>query len=311
MASPDDEVSRLMIGTQTLLQQTSTLLHLCLSRFEVGRSTTTDLLRMSKRIAIRESTEDTIRTVLFELAGSAVHGLAVTPTSLSTLLHFLTTQAFPKRTSISATAQAQQARVLSESTAGCLAVLLRVHPSISGATDTDVGMTIALQAATILLDAEVASPGQTSHTLVSIMSEAAQVQLGVFVNILLASIHIHLGQARQRIISLYPLLARAMSLSLRGSADFLTVQDAAGDGAELLSLVFVAIRLAILAAHDPPSDVSERGFGDDAVEALWARVWPDWHRLLTLSFNPGSVNEVSDPRSPKPCTHLHSSRYEQ
>ena len=256
--------------------------------------TIASLLRVSERIAARQATEDTVRTVLFELSGSALHGLIVSPTSLSSMLHFLATQAFSERMPISAAAQTQQARVLSDSATGCVSILFRSHPTLSGSVDTEVGMIIAQQAATILLRAEIVCPGITSQVLKNITSEAAQVQIGSFIYILLASTHTPLGEARQRIVSLYPILARGMSLCLQAAADFLIIEDATGDGAELLSVVFAVFRLALAAARDSSEEGSStQGLGDDAVETLWARIWPDWYRLLSLSFNPNSTNGVS------------------
>lgn len=51
----------------------------------------------------------------------------------------------------------------------------------------------------------------------------------------------------------------------------------------MLNTAFSAIRLVSL--------------GDDvsAISAAWARTWPDWQRLLTLSLEPSCVNAVSPP----------------
>ncbi len=265
---------------------------------------------MSERIALRESSEDTIQTVLFELLGSAVHGLAVTPTTLSTLLDFLVAQAVPTRTSVTTAMQTETARVLSDSAPGCVSILLRTHPVISAGIEADAGMTIAQQAGTILIQAEMVSPGVISQNLSVITSEAAQAQIGVFIYILLASLDLPLNEARQRIVSLYPLLARSMSLCLRAGADFLSIHDAAGDGAELLSVVFAAFRLAILAAQDKIDEGVTADLGGDAIDALWARVWPDWYRLLSLSFDSKSINGVLKNLSDLSVADVSSSLYE-
>ena len=94
-----------------------------------------------------------------------------------------------------------------------------------------------------------------------------------------------------------------MSLCLRAAADFLSIPDTADDGAELLTIVFAVFRLAILAKQDPASNVRSRA-EDGAIEALWAKIWPDWYRLVSLSLDANSINTVRPKFSLSPCLSL-------
>lgn len=281
-----------------LLHQISTLLHLCLNRFAVITETVASLLHTSAMVSKAQTTEDTVRTVLFELAGSALHGLHVAPSTLDSLLRYINKQAFPDL-SLAANGQVpiQQRRVLSDSAGGCMSILLRQHASIAS-TAIDSGLVLAIlgQAGVTLCQAEIAISGTLSQHMGSTVSEAAIIQLRAFIPILLVSLDIPMLQARRRLVALYPILARAMSLCLRASADLLGVQDVAGDGAENLSTIFAVFRLALLAAHDPPTtSPSPVSLGtEEGVESLWSRIWPDWHRLLSISVEATCVNGVSD-----------------
>nr|XP_018262073.1 uncharacterized protein I303_05088 [Kwoniella dejecticola CBS 10117]OBR84231.1 hypothetical protein I303_05088 [Kwoniella dejecticola CBS 10117] len=277
-----------------LLHQTSTFLHLSLARFSVAQDTLSKLLEVSDRVARTQSTEDTVRTVAFELAGSIVHGLNVTPTTLLTLLNFLAISAFPDQ-ALDSRSFAQQKRVLADSAPGCLQILLRTHPTFTiGNIEPDVTLAIMLKTATVLCRAEMIVEGIISQILSNITIEAASTQVNLFIFILLASLDIQMGPARKRIISLYPLLSRATSLCLRASADLLTLQDMTGDGAELLSVVFAVFRLAILALRDHASVGTEgrirSNMEEDTMDAFWCRIWPDWYRLLTISLDANCVN---------------------
>ncbi|WWD18729.1 hypothetical protein CI109_103183 [Kwoniella shandongensis] len=267
----------------TLLHQTSTLLHLCLTRFNVERVTVSHLLQVSDRIAKSQSTEDTVRTVLFEIAGSAMNGLNVSPVSMFSLLTFLAEDAFP--------ADKRPARVLAESAPGCVQIMTRTHPTFAwGPIDADMTIGILLQAGTVLCKAEMSAPGVVSQSLQNLTSEAASTQVNVFMFLLLASLDIQMGAARKRIVSLYPILARAISLCLRACSDYLTLQDPNGEGAELSSLVFAVFRLAVLAVQAEINTGTEGGQSAAAMDTLWKRIWPDWFRIITLSVDPTCVN---------------------
>nr|XP_019045323.1 hypothetical protein I302_05712 [Kwoniella bestiolae CBS 10118]OCF24253.1 hypothetical protein I302_05712 [Kwoniella bestiolae CBS 10118] len=280
------------MASTTLLHQTSTFLHLTLARFNVAQDTLTKLLTVSERVARGQNTEDTVRTVTFELAGSIVHGLNVTPVTLLTLLDFLAVNAFPNH-DLDARSFAQQKRVLADSVPGCIQILLRTHPTFAvGHLDADVTLAIMMKTATVLCRAEMIVQGIISQNLGNITTEAASTQVNLFIFILLSSLDLQMGPARKRIISLYPILARATSLCLRASADFLTLQDTTGDGAELLSVVFAVFRLTILALHDRGTggNVMMSNMEDDAMDTFWCRIWPDWYRLLTISLDLSCIN---------------------
>lgn len=253
-----------------------------------------------------------MRTVMFELAGSALSGLAVAPETLDTLLsvcaarvtanqcwletdgsaQFLAESAVPFRGSTRESVHPQVMAV--ESARGCLNILLRAHPTIAVLAGPDSTISILESAASVLLKADMTQPGILAQTLSVMSAEASSVQLGVFTYLLLASLGITMGDdARGRLLAMYPILARDSSLCLRAAADLLAVQDAAGSGAEMLSVVFVVIRLSLLAAAEP-SSVEERETSQrDEVEAMWNRIWPDWYRLISISLDPSCVNAVS------------------
>ncbi|WRT68054.1 uncharacterized protein IL334_005029 [Kwoniella shivajii] len=284
------------VASIPLLHQISTFLHLTLTRFGVSQATLSRLLTVSERIARGQSTEDTIRTVSYELAGSTVHGLNVAPVTLLTLLNFLAINASREHAnSADLKSSSQQARVLADSAPGCVQILLRSHPTFAiGNIEPEISLGILMQAGTVLCKAEMAVKGIISQSLSNITVEAASTQINSFIYILLASFDLSMGSARKRIISLYPILARAASLCLRASADFLTLQDTTGDGAELLSLVFVVFRLSILALHDitpvPQGEIMKSDLKEDAMDIYWSRIWTDWFRLLTISLDPTCIN---------------------
>lgn len=287
-----------------LLHQTSTLLHLALSRFLVHRETLARLLDASLGIAADAGTEDTIRTVLFELAGSALHGLAVGPATLDTLLQFLQSRAFPLR-ALNESPTAGERRVLADSAPGCMALLIRSHPTLRFASDPSTTLSILSQASTLLLKGEMAVPGLLSYQLSTITTEAASIQLGIFVSLLLASLDLSMDkEAGKTILGLYPIMGRAASLCLRASADLLSVVENGPDGADNLSAVFAVLRVALIAAGSvSPAGIDDQQGrrpaisatrpGDEVIESFWSRIWPDWYRLLTLTVEPTCVNTVS------------------
>lgn len=81
--------------------------------------------------------------------------------------------------------------------------------------------------------------------------------------------------------SLYPNIARSTSTCLRAVGDYLSVTDAHGDGADMLTTLFNLIRLVML------------GTDTEAIEVFWDRTVPDWNRLLTISTEAICVNTVS------------------
>ncbi|WVQ84347.1 hypothetical protein IAT38_006499 [Cryptococcus sp. DSM 104549] len=282
----------------TLLHQTSTVLHLFLSRFSISQETLVKLLAVSSTLAKSQKTEDTVRTVLFEQAGSAMQGLAVQPITLLTLLKFISANGSLDR---GPSSDHRQFRVLSEAVPGCVQILVRTHPTFAliDARDMKDGkgpelkINIMTQTATVLCLAETVVQGVISQSLTALTLDAVDTQVNLFIFLLLASLDVPMGPARGRVHSLYPLLARAMALCLNASADFLGLQDMTGEGAEKLSLVFAVFRLSILALHDgpSPSEKTERGLAeDDAMDLLWVRIWPHWYKVLVQSLDATCVN---------------------
>ena len=301
------------LSAGVLAHQISTLLHLCLFRLDVDIATVDALLHSSDRVAQLPpdtqisnqppTSENSVRTVLFDVAGPALHGQAMTPSTLNTLITFINERAFSSSSRADGISP-QEKHILQSSAPGCVLILLRVHGSISsGRVAPAILLSIFAGASTLLLRAEAYIPRILAPQLVLMTSEAAIVQLGVFIPILLASLSLTLGDARKRLIGLYPVLARSAALCLRASADMLSVADVAGEGAENLSRVFTAFQLAVLAVHEPAaspaegcvSAVSRSVAGDDAVDLLWSRIWPDWYRVLSLSIEETCVNAVSHP----------------
>ncbi|WVR06582.1 hypothetical protein IAU60_003614 [Kwoniella sp. DSM 27419] len=274
-----------------LLHQCSTLLHLCLTRFGVALTSLDSLLDAAGSVAKAGKTEDTVRTVVYELVGSALHGLNVTPITMHALLSFSA-----RERAESTISSIRKSSVLSDSAAGCVQVLVRTHPmfATSHRPNADISLDIMVQAGTVLCRAEMMTTGAIARSLVDITSEAVSTQVNLFMYILLASLDVPMCSARSRITSLYPILARAASLCLRASTDFLTLQDTTGDGAELLSAVFAVFRLSVLALTDPAekqqANESKVTIDEDTMDMLWCRIWPDWYRLLTLSFDSTCIN---------------------
>jgi hypothetical protein len=288
-----------------LLHQTSTLLHLALTRFLVDRDTLTRLLDSSEVVAVGSGTEDTIRTVLFELAGSALHGLTTAPATLDTLLRFLEHHAFAPRGQ-NEPAGADERRVLADCARGCMAILIRSHPTLQLAGDPTTTLSILMQVSLLLLRGEIAMPGLLSQQVSTITSEAASTQLGVFTYLLFASLNVDMGsEAMNTLLGLYPIIGRAASLCLRASADLLSIVEAGSDGADNLSAVFAVLRVALLSTPHMISSGFDGGGGpsgqaatvtaqrDEAIESFWSRIWPDWYRLLALTVEPACVNTVS------------------
>ncbi|KAL7420508.1 hypothetical protein Q5752_004458 [Cryptotrichosporon argae] len=283
------------MASTALLHQTSTLLHLALARFAVLPATIGALLAVSGAIAGRQQTEDTVKTVLFEQAGSAVNGLHVTPVTLQALLEFLVEQAETGK---------RNPQLIGLSP-GCVNILLRSHPAMVSRADAELTIETLVAAANVILWAELGALGNLSRVLSPLPTEAAAVQLGVYVPLLFASLSWPLGSARHSLTTLYPLVGRAAAQALRAASDLLAIRDASSDGAELLNASFVATRLALLAAREPEvaaaagrlAEAARRVEGeyDDrigraAVDTFWARVWPEWNRLLVLSLDATCVN---------------------
>lgn len=273
----------------TLVHQISTILHLCLAKFSVEHSTLSTLLSTSSASIIQDDNENTIRTVIFELAGSAINGLTVTPITLATLLQFVTD--LPSSGPAINGHQSPSARQdgLLDAAPGCVSILLRSHPTLASVSiNPDELLPILTQAATVLIKADVTRTGTLHENLFALPNEAAIVQLNVFTYILFASVQSNMGE-NNSIYALYPVIARAASVSLRACADYLLIDDASGDGAELLSMVFTILRLVVLLSVTRQDNLPQQ-----AMAAYWNRISADWLRLVFLSLEGTCINGVSN-----------------
>lgn len=265
------------------------------------------LIPVSIDISSYHRTENTVTTVLFELAGEAISGLAVMPDTLHTLLtvswnfdlvadtQFLTTMS-DDRAAGRANLRKELLRILVEASPGCEAILVRSHPTtnlLRGRQNAEQAMKLFNAAAQVIVRAELESPGNIGLVLRGIQTQASIVQMDVFTHVLYASLNVSLKAARENLISLYPILARAAALSLFATADLLLVNNPYDSyGVQLASSVFIVCRLATLAVHDIQDGVvvDEHTGADRALAAFWRRLWPDWERLLALSLAPTCAN---------------------
>ncbi|OXG10991.1 hypothetical protein C366_06495 [Cryptococcus neoformans Tu401-1] len=276
-----------------LLSQVSTILNHCMGHFAVKRATAIRLLESGETASRKAQTENQIRIVLFEMAGSAINGLPVTSEGLYTLLKYLTSDAF-SRPAPDSRVSSEQIRVLSDASPGCVHILLNGHPALeSNLMSAEVLVAVLNEAGTVLCQTEMVVPGAISRNVTQLTLDAASSQVNFFLYLLLSSLDLTMGRARSRLLSLYPLLSRATSLCLRAASDYMSLQDVEGHGTFLISLAFMVMRLALLAVRDGPvsNEDREKGAGDeDAVDILWTRIWPEWIRLFRLSFDPNCVN---------------------
>lgn len=166
-----------------------------------------------------------------------------------------------------------------DSVPACIALLGRRHPVYETTTEAEASLSLLGNAAALLLKAEVTTPGSLSRHLCTFTEEGAQARCELFAQLLLVQI------STVSLSSLYPIIARSTSLCLRAVGDYLSVTDAEGDGADMLTTVFNLIRLVLL------------GTDHDAIEVFWDRISPDWHRLLTISTENTCVNTVRDIRA--------------
>ena len=301
------------------MHQTSTLLYLCLARFQVESETITALFKASEGVANAESAENTLKTVLFELTGSMLHGLPTPSKTIFSLLHFLNHDAFSQQqAAIGYQASVEESRLIIESASGCVNLLLRSHPTmVAGDIDPDVLVGILIEASTIMLKAELSTSGSIGQHASNLTKEAVSVQLGLFTYILLGSLSLPMGAARSGVVALYPVIGRALSLCLQATADLLPIPDALGDGVGFLSTVFSVFRLAVLAIHDPLDDElpilarGESGGDLEGLQVMWNRIWPDWYRLLSISCDPKCVNGVGHNCYPEKAHLTHRSLYER
>lgn len=151
----------------------------------------------------------------------------------------------------------------------------RHHLVLNTAIDPETTLALLEHAATVLIHAEQARQGIIGLQIQALTDQSAQAKCEMFTHLISAA-----GDSTS-ILSLYPVIARSTSLCLRACGDFLSVPDTSGNGADMLSTAFNITRLILLR-----SEV-------EAIRAFWARTWPDWQRLLSLSNEANCVNSVS------------------
>jgi hypothetical protein len=156
-----------------------------------------------------------------------------------------------------------------------MAILFRRHATFSRPMDAETSLALLDQAATVLVLGETLHADILGSQLSDYPDQAAQEHCEAFLHLLLAA------ESSRIVDPLYPIIGRATSLCLRACGDYLSVADTSGQGAEILATAFNISRLILL--------------GDDVevINVSWARTWPDWQRLLTLSFEANCVNAVS------------------
>lgn len=169
-------------------------------------------------------------------------------------------------------------RAIIDAAAGCLAILNRHHPILHTVPDPETSLALFEQAATVLIQAEQIKQGTLGLHIQTLHDQAVQGQCEMFSRLVYAS---QKSTSICSITSLYPVISRATSLCLRACGDFLSVSDTNGNGADMLSTAFNTTRLVLL------------GQDDEAISVFWARTWPDWQRLLSLSNEANCVNSVS------------------
>ncbi|EIW67516.1 hypothetical protein TREMEDRAFT_64098 [Tremella mesenterica DSM 1558] len=294
-----------------LLHQTSTMLHLVLTRSDVNKDAMGILSHAAEELCEREKTEDTVKGVVNELCGSMLSGMGVMSGTMGvlldkTLLESQTSTLQDPSLPQSATNSLNPQQSLS----GYLDILLLRHPTLLRPLDPETLFSILIQSSSILLLSESILPGSLPQILTKIIDEPALIQLKMYNMLLLSSIYQsepkfsptnpslsyphnpsfiqHPQIARKSLIGLFPIIARVGCLCLKASSDHLLVSDS-GEGAELLSNVFILLRLALLvvklAQYEDTENTGER--------VLWDRIWSEWSRLLGISMESICVNTVS------------------
>lgn len=253
-------------------------------RFE----TLDSLLKVTQKISKRFQLEDTVQLVVFdEATGRGLRGSDMTPTSMTSVLkvrvHSFALDNLVKLTDgqcILETlrvdpASRPAARAMSNSMATCVALLGWSHPVYHAPFEAEVSLSLLGSAASLLLKTEEMDQGSLSRHLSGFTEEGAQTRCELSAHLLLVE------SPTTTVSSLYPNIARSTSICLRAVGDYLSVSDAHGDGADMLTTLFNLIRLVML------------GTDTEAIEVFWDRTVPDWNRLLTISTETTCVNTVS------------------
>jgi hypothetical protein len=162
-----------------------------------------------------------------------------------------------------------------EAASSCIAILNRHHPILNHSIDPETSLALLEQTATLLIQAETSQQGIIGLHIQALPEQSAQAKCEMFAHLVSSA------KDSSLILSLYPVIARSTSLCLRACGDFLSVPDTSGTGAEMLSTAFNITRLILL------------GRDQEAIGVFWARTWPDWQRLLSLSNEAHCVNSVS------------------
>ncbi|RXK35793.1 hypothetical protein M231_06931 [Tremella mesenterica] len=328
-----------------LLHQTSTMLHLVLTRSDVNKEAMGTLSHAAEELCKREKTEDTVKGVVNELCGSMLSGMGVMSGTMGVLLDTLLESQTSTLQDPSLPHSSTNSLPIQQSLSGCLDILLLRHPTLLRPLDPETLFSILIQTSSIILLSESILPGSLPQILTKIIDEPALIQLKIYNMLLLSSIYqsepkfspnplslshphnpsslrhpqvhaspqaphsnlsshthhthhkpphlskestqqpSHWKTARKSLIGLYPIIARVGCLCLKASSDHLLVSDS-GEGAELLSNVFILLRLALLvvklAQYEDTENKGER--------VLWDRIWSEWSRLLGISMESICVN---------------------
>ncbi|GMK53787.1 hypothetical protein CspeluHIS016_0103730 [Cutaneotrichosporon spelunceum] len=268
-----------------LLHQISTFLSVALALYRVQLQAIMALVPVTVEAARKHRTENTVANVIFETARSAVRGEPLDALTLTSLLSLLA-----HGSSDSSALAKEREKVLVEASHGCALLLVRDHPTLFTVRDPEITMGLLDAAATVIVGAEAVARGNTGLLLSGVKSKSAIMQVHAFGHILYASLSSTLGDARADLVSLYPVLARATTLTMYGWSDLLNVMDPSGEGSHFGESVFIVMRLATLAISDP--DSGPTATTTEALAAFWRRLWPEWTRLLDTSLSPNCTNDT-------------------
>ena len=260
-------------------------------RFDVDKPTLSTLLNESESLSRRGNTEDTINIVVFELIGSVTQGMPVAPASLLAILTCFQEKLRLQRNASPNEGSVHWRQVLNSSGPGLLRILLRNHPTLMlSPFEPDVMVSIFVQAAAVLVRGDAVAPGLMDRNIEIILDERASRQLDVLQYILLATCEAPSNAAC--LVTILPIVTRALSICLRECADWMRAQDIEGHGAQILGTVFTTSQILCLACKrdghlEASSDLNR------CLLAVWRQILPDWEQLLDACDDPSSVNLVS------------------
>lgn len=189
-------------------------------------------------------------------------------------------------------------KIILRASEGCVPILLRQHPAFTSyKQDPHITLEIFDRASHLLLITETHYPGKLGNHLLPILSESLPYQISVFTSLLVSACTTDADDGRaSSLISLYPVLARVITSTLRQVADLLVISsaEAAGKGAEGLSGIFIITRLALLLPKSCGAGQEEK---DAVLGAFWMGISIEWTRLISLTLGSLCVNTVSSIQS--------------